>query len=216
VINQQTSRKSKEYIKSGGFPPLLFENNYMKMIPSVTNRELDETFIYQGLSWQPRITSRGDLGITGPFCKRCNVSLAGGVVKCWNCNADYSKILDSDLVELRSKAHKIYEANARSKYPVINFDIPPTSLSHSTTEDENFFVGYKFGQEKGRKQLHIWVGEREKDQSNKDKVQLVIDVDKEEFRHDQTNKFPGEIIANAKIVFKKSSTDINYEKIVEG
>src|SRR3989344_3792840 len=125
VINQQASRKSKEYIKSGGFPPLLFENNYMKMIPSVTNRELDETFIYQGLSWQPSITSRGDLGITGPFCKRCNVSLAGGVVKCWNCNADYSKILDSDLVELRSKAHKIYEANARSKYPVINFDIPP-------------------------------------------------------------------------------------------
>lgn len=188
----------------------------MRMIPSITNKELDETFIYRGLSWQPRITMRGDLGIRGPFCKKCSVSLrlVNGthfdVDKCWNCNADYSMINGADLNDLRSKAHEIYEANARSKYPVINFDIPPTALTHSTTEDDNFFVGYKFGQEKGRKQLHIWVGEKKKDQSDKDKAQIVIDIDKEELRHDQANKFPGEIIADAKIIFKKSSTEINF------
>lgn len=185
------------------------------MIASEKDHEIDEIFIYDGLAYQPRITRSGHLGIEGPFCKKCNVeltsSLSFDVTECWRCNYNYSKFQGSDLQTLRSRAHRIYEANARSKYPVINFDIPPTSLSASITEDDNFFVGYKFGQEKGKKQLHIWVGEKKEQQTDKDKAQLVIDIDKKEFRYDQTNKFPGEIIAEAKVVFKNSNTTINYE-----
>lgn len=183
--------------------------------------EIQESFIYSSFKWQPiKNLKTGHIDLDGPLCPVCSVELPpsstlvdGELIpeaRCWNCDKSFAGN-QFPVQEMRRKAYKIYRAGKRSLYPVINFDIPPTALTNSSTEDDNFFVGYKFGQDKGRKQLHIWVGEKKKEQGNKDKTQLIIDIDKEELRHDQTNKFPGEIIADAKVVFKKSSTGVKYD-----
>lgn len=165
-------------------------------------------FIYSGLLWKSSFT-RAD----GPFCNNCKFELViqeGKKQVCVDCGKEFN-YSSQDITVLAYYAQKKYEANKRSEEPVISLDLPPTKVGMEA-EDKNYFVNVRMGQKDGKKTAVIYLGEKLKNQTAKDKVQLFVDLDDEQVRFDKTNKHPMALLSKLEVVFPSHSVEYRKSK----
>lgn len=179
-------------------------------------------FKYKKVLWELSSDINGNEGVSGPYCpvENCRTRLDlredhtrvindsnTSYATCRECGRKFT--FDYSPQELQGRAEEKHFASERLHYEVISLDMPPTKIG-SETEDDNFWINVRFGQSGGKKVAIIYIGEKKKNQSQKDKAQIFIDLDDEQMRHDPSNMPPGEILGGIKVRFRNSVHGAKY------
>jgi hypothetical protein len=171
-------------------------------------------FKYKKALWKFELNNWGEEYVDGPFCSAegCRFPLAyitENSAICNECKKQYS--FDVGLDQLKVKFNQKYESMERLSVEVTSLDLPPTNVG-AEAEDENYWISARIGQKNGKKFGVVYLGEKKKSQSAKEKTQFFIDLDDEEVRHDPNNMSPGDILAGIKVKFKDSIMGTKYDK----
>jgi hypothetical protein len=181
---------------------------------NIRREPVEEHFIYKGLIYEPRYTTRMNSGylqlnIRGPFCpedradliyKDESQPLTG--LSCSVCSKEFQSKKDTQT--LRESAHRAYEAKQRQKINIISLDLPPTIVK-AETENEDYWIEARLGQRQGKLQGLIYMGKKIKGKQMKtDYSQIMIDLEDEQVRFDKGNKNPMDLFAYIEVEFKKT------------
>jgi hypothetical protein len=179
----------------------------------------DNLFKSNGFLWQVEDEDVAPFGrerrrwIAHAICpsEGCNIHLdfSGGKreVTCFNCGK--SRKIHEDFEALRIKVNEKYKASRLKKAEIINLDLVPTSVSASD-EDDNFWVKVKMGQKNGKRVAVVYIGEK----ANKtgEKVQLFVDLEKDQLRADLSDIPPEQLLSVITAVFKESKQLLEARK----
>lgn len=111
-----------------------------------------------------------------------------------------------DLQQVTKDASRRFETSKKLEWEIVT---PAGAGSISVDLDDEvspYFLSVKYDQSGSRDQLVVTFGEKLLSQSQKDKVQLFVDLKKREVRHDQSNKAPGELIDKLEVKFDEGSS----------
>lgn len=178
-------------------------------------------FMFKGYGFRPQYhATSGALYMEGPLCPRddikkqpCFTVLSGEVsenkVSCDVC--DFTGVLPYPLQRFREIAQKKYEGHLRyieSGKEIQTLDVPYEAIK-ANGKDETREIKIKWSQKDGRNMAVIYFFENSK---NGEKSQIMVDMDREEIRHDATDIRPGKILARVQAEFPKTNVEISYNE----
>lgn len=146
-----------------------------------------------------------------PHCPKCLAELTnrGGSLYCDICKKEH--ILKEGLMIIAERVQKKWHASKLQKRTIISLDLLPTHIKDQD-EDDNFWIEAKLGEKDGKRAAVVYFGEKTKDQTKKDYVQLFVDFDDEQIRSDKSNKNPIKLLGKLTAEFKDSKTTIEESK----
>jgi hypothetical protein len=176
-------------------------------------------FMFQGFGFRAQYRAfRGGMNLEGPLCPRediksnpCLSTLTGEFdktkVACDVCG--FSADLPQPMQRFKEIAHKKYEGHLRfteSGGKIETLDVPYEAIKEKS-EDETRIIKIKWSQKDGRNMAVIYFIEKN---SNGEKTQIMVDMDKEEIRYDASDIPPGKILAMVQAVFPNTKVEISY------
>jgi len=164
----------------------------------------------------------------GPFCPRCHKLMSHESefpsddsfevkktkkeydVFCQSCDLRV-KTKFENINSLKYEAHSAYHAKALGLIDeVISLDLPPTKLKVADS-DENYFMRVELTQKEGRLVGVVYIGEKLKKQTSKDKVQIFVDIDQQQVRFDANNKNPWLLLSKFECEFKNVTSKVKLK-----
>jgi hypothetical protein len=184
---------------------------------SIIQRRMIDKKLYKvfGALWDINDLRR-DYDSAFPLCDNCRIALKGETI-------DFSKIESTYVCpkcgkkfeflehrgeyfsDLQRDAFENYQSSLRQDYDVITLDTPPAKVKVKD-EDEYYVLWANMTQQKGKRLGLVYMAEK----GGKDKVQLFIDLDSQQVRHDPANKHPKELLAKVTVEFN-DGTEILYK-----
>lgn len=182
------------------------------------NKQLPVIFV-KGFGFRPQFNQHDKIHVNGPLCpsslskdKQCLAELSGDNIEsikthCDVCGKNYE--MPHSFQEFRQIAHKAYDGFVNSQAEIITLDVPYEAIK-AEDEDETRKIRIKWSQKDGRNQAVIYF--IKKDDQGGEKAHTFIDFDREEIRHDSSDKHPEEYLAKITAEFKNTDVEIKYGK----
>jgi hypothetical protein len=174
-------------------------------------------YIAFGAMWDAEILQR-NFNEALPICVNCRMLLKptgkyerdGGWLNCPfvcpKCKKEYffKGYEEKNIEELQFNVYQLFQASLRQNYDVVTLDTPPAKVK-ANDEDEYYAIWANMTQQKGKRLGLVYMAEK----GNKDKVQMFIDLDNQQVRHDPANKHPKELLAKVTVEFNEGTIVTN-------
>jgi hypothetical protein len=183
------------------------------------NKEFPTVFV-QSFGFRPYFSGHDTIQIKGPLCpslllkdRQClsPISPLDGEneysrkAHCDVCGKDYE--MPFSFQKFKEVAHKAYEGFLNSQTELITLDVPYGAIK-AESKDDTREIKIVWSQKDGRNQAIVYLLNRD---GGGEKSHMFIDLDRQEIRHDPSDKMPGEILAKIVAEFRDTVVDIRYK-----
>lgn len=177
----------------------------------------DKIFLSNNLGWTIEVSKYGDAHewVAYAICPKqeCRTKLDFSEGKkeatCVKCGDKYA--IEKDYEMIRGEVNQKFEGSKLWMSDVINLDLLPTKLA-AGNEDDSYWVQVRIGQKNGKRTAVVYIGEKIKEQTKKDYVQLFIDLDDEQLRFDKGNMHPMKLLSRLEVNFPEHTTEVSKNK----
>lgn len=184
------------------------------------NKQLPVIFV-KGFGFRPQFNLHDKIHVDGPLCpsslskdRQCLAGLSadGDDINSKNAHCDVcgrTYKMPHGFQEFRQIAHKAYDGFVNSQAEMVTLDVPYNAIK-AESEDEARKIRIKWSQKDGRNQAVIYF--IKKDDQDGEKAHTFVDFEREEIRHDSSDKHPEEYLAKITAEFKDTDVEIKYGK----